>query len=367
MQTTIRGTKNALLQKMNNAHAGNTQSAAIQDNRQQPVNPFKDNRPVAFIQRKLLNNVSAVKPNSFGGMPVIQRTVWRYTSGAWVQESTPVGATDTHELPDDYCLTNSITPGEHDKYDQDTGKYHSWEDALDKTKRRATSKKRPKNYGGFFDQEREHTPYARFKPRTASQSRNKSDQGPHMASHVFKRTVFDLAQSMGLSEMDVLFGSKLAPKPRQALQMMQDMLDKRGITYKPGALSSWYRDYKDVYTLATSGKKGSKKATKKLLEAHPLSVYRVGEVATEDELAGKSEKANHALDDVDSLISSDRSLGLPTGLKTIDSGYSGEGWTEGDPLRQDYIYNYGLLATGRPPSPSPYPEAPSSPPYSNDW
>lgn len=298
----------------------------------------------------------------------IQRTIWRYSGGKWNIE-TPKSLTDTDEKEnaDDYCKTNGITPEEFDKYDQNTGTYYSWRAAKEKTEKRAKAKKRPKNYGGgIFDEGREMTPYGPFKPRKPEESRNKNIQGPHLLAHVTKRTVFDLAEQMGLIPQTIL-GSKVAPKPRQALKMMQDMLTKRGLPHKNGALYLWYREYKSAYLGADPVKRGSKKKLKQLMELHPLTTYRVGEEASPSELAGKGEKGEAALQDISSLLAASRSGGIPDGLTTVDSGFENEGWSEGDSLRQDFIFNYAYLAMGRPPSPSPYDEAPMSPVRDDDW
>ena len=295
----------------------------------------------------------------------IQRTTYRYISGAWISESSSSSDTDTHPDPATYCTTNGITAAEQDRYDRNSGKYFVWGTARDTVDKRAKKKKRPKDFGKYY-KDRQTTPYGTFKPRTATETRNAGLQGPHIYSHIGKRAIFELAEQMGL-DFDSILGSKLAPKPRQALKMMQDQLAALSVTPKPGALHLWYNRYKEAYKLAEAGGKGWKTQLVKVMEDHPLTAYRIGQVATPAEIAGKDERAAVALDDIDTLISSDRTLGIPSGLTTVDMGFAAESWSAGDLLRQDFVFNYGLMATGRPPSPSPYAEAPMSPPHSTDW
>jgi hypothetical protein len=304
---------------------------------------------------------------SYDARPAVQRTTWRYSSGAWKTESTSTADTDTYDDPDTYCTNNAILPGEHDKYDQNTGEYFVWSDATSTTEARATKKKRPKNYGNIFDEARESTPYPYFKPRATGEQRNASLQGPHLLAHVTKRTIFDLSKQMGLDPYTIV-GSKLGPKPRQALQMMYDLLKGKKLTATPGAISVWYRAYKAAYGLALSpSTRGRAKYVKQLLELHPLTTYRVGQQASKAELAPKNEKAAESLSDINTLLATPRGSGVPGGLTTVDAGYRAEGWSAGDTLREDFIFNYALMASGRPPSPSPYAEAPSSPMRDDDW
>lgn len=305
-------------------------------------------------------------PRGPNGIGAIQRTVWRYSGTTWVNESSSSSDTDTHPAPTAYCLAKKITPKKNDKYDQQTGVYKQWAKVRGKTLARARKKKRPKNFGRFFTASRETTPFGYFKPRLDDEIRNKGLQGPHLLSHVTKRTIFDMAEDMGLNPAKIV-GSKLIPKPRQALQIMLDMLKDNVLGAKPGAISTWYRDYKRAYGKAMAQDKGWKQGLKEALELHPLTTYRVGAVASSTELASKKEDAEVAVSDIDLLLSHPRTGGLPVGLTTIDSGYKAEGWTKGDKLREDFVFNYAYMSIGRCPSPCPYDEAPKSPTRDDDW
>lgn len=320
-------------------------------------------------QMKMHPMARVTQPNAARITPAgqtIQRTTWRFRNGIWDAESASSSDTDPHPAPADYCKAKQITAKENDKYDQETGVYTQWARIRDRTKRRAKLKKRPGNYGKFFTKDREITAYGFFKPRDPGEARNAGLQGPHLLAHVTKRTIFDMAEDMGL-EPEKILGSKVAPKPRQALAMMIDMLAARKLTPKPGALSAWYRHYKQSYGIAEAQKKGWKQGLKQVLEAHPHAVYGVGRVAKSGELAGKQEDAEAAVADIDKLVAHDRASGLPPGLVTVDRGYEADGWKEGEELCRDFIYNYGGIAIGRPPSPSAYKEAPKSPERDDDW
>ncbi|MCX6219140.1 hypothetical protein [Spirosoma sp.] len=317
-------------------------------------------------QLKAAKQVVATSPvqrkraqNPVGPQPVVQRTIWRYTGSAWQKEYPDDGNT-THASPEDYCTAEGITPDKNDKYSQASGDYYSFGEKWSSSMDRATSRKRPKNYGrSHFDEERASTAYGYLKPPVDGK-RQRTDQGPHLLAHAFKRSVFDVGIEMGF-DPQTLLDSKLAPKPRKALTLLREMIAARGLVVEKNYIREWYYTYKKAYETFEKQGKGWKKEMKKVLEAHPLTVYRVGEVATAKELEGKGEKCNKALEDLKKLLETDRSTGLPVGLVTVDAGYVGEGWDDGDQYREDFIYNYAKIAIGAPPSPNPYVSAPSSP------
>lgn len=268
----------------------------------------------------------------------------------------PTTGGNTFPSPDTYCQNTKITPNPGDKYNQDTGKYAPFRDSAGSVKRRADNRKRPQNYGGHY-QDRSQRPTSTAHGILAGTGK----QGPHVLAHIAKRTVFELAPAMEANPYTIL-GSKLAPEPRRAYQMLSDLLKDRGLLIDQDALWKWYQLYKTAYGNAQKQGRGWEYELVKVMELYPLSVYRVGDEPTGPELANKRESASQAYEDIQTVAGYDRSLGIPPGLITVDYGFQGPGgWHQGAKHYHDYIYNNVYYGMGRPPSPSHYTSAPNSP------
>ena len=351
-------------------------------------------KPVAPVLAAKTPPSRSINPLNHFARQTIQRTIWRFSGGAWVNESASVEDTDTYPLPAAYCSEQkpAITPREHDKYDQQTGTYKVWADMLarsleraggpkrpranatakgkaspkkkGKTRPGAKRKKIPKNFGGpVFDEERVPTAFGYFNPKAKGGS--PSGQGPHLLAHVTKRAVFDLAEGMGLG-VETLLDTRLAPEPRKALGLMTKMLAERQQKPKPMALYRWYYAYKRAYQKAKEQKPGWKQGLKEALELHPLTTYRIGEVASKAELASKNESAVKGIGDVEKILAHRRRPGIAGGLETVDPGFAAENWKEGDQFRAAFVRSYGSLSIARPPSPCEYPAAAASPMREDD-
>jgi len=342
-----------------------------------PVAPYQRSLTPPPVYRPQQKSVAQSKmapsllrnPRGPTNRQTIQRKIWRFDGSNWVMDSSEPTDKDPYPDPVTYCAAlaaSGFVPVTNDRYNQETGEYKSVNKELDKTQERAGEKKgggrkkRVRDFGGkmYGSEEREPTVYGCF-PKT------KGRQGPHSVAHVMKRAVFDMGQRMFLDPLTII-DSKLLPKPRQASQMVQDLLADRGLAVDQGALCEWYQEYKKAYTAAKAKGDGWELSLKKAMELHPLTVYRVGEKARKKDLKRKQESAKAAVHDVRKILACDRSLGLPPDLKTVDLGYQNQKWQQGkksgwDKRYEDFAHNYAKLAVGRPPSPSDYPLAPKSP------
>lgn len=310
----------------------------------QSAHDSRDTSPHQFpLQRSESSGVSRTS-NSV----VIQRTQWKFDGTTWQNQGGSSSDTDTFPLPAAYCATQGIAPSVDDTYDQNTGVYFN-KSHWAYSRKRAESKKRPANFGGgFFDKDREQTAYGFLHPSGPG-----TLQGPHVLAHTAKRSVFDLAKRHGF-DINSMMGSKLAPSPSKARGLMKELLRAKHGTPLPtpiyDAFKRWARYYASEYFSFASGKRGSKKSAKRVLEAHPLTTYKLGGAASAAEIAGKNESAAAGLDDIQALLHTRRDQPLPS-MTTLDTNVDDTGWADGPRHRGDFLHNYARAAVGAPPSP----------------
>ncbi len=277
---------------------------------------------------------------------VIQRTTWRYKSGAWIEEKKTSGEGENKfPKPDDTSndVIKEHTPSENDKYDQTTGKYYEWEKALKK----GLSKK--KEFGGFM-KERKKTAFGFF---------DDSDrQGPHILSHITKRTGVEIGENMGLNINDIK-DSKLVPNPKQVLHLTKKIETNKSIELDKKRKREYVDEYKRNYSILEDENAKSKKKKDALamcIELNPLTVYKIGGETDHKEMKGKGESRNKSVDDFKKIGKWEKGKENLSDIETVDVGFEVSNDHDKTDVT-DYIRNWGKVAKGDPPSPAPWDES----------
>lgn len=300
------------------------------------------------------------------GFGTIQRTTWRFDKTNWVMDSSSSSDTDTHAAPGAYCVTNGVKAKEHDRYDQNTGVYYpfaAFSGLLSKAEASASKKKVPANLKKQFPERGKRTAYSHFYETLSGEVRSNL-QGPHVLSFSAKQAMAHMAEKKGKS-IEQLVDSKLLPRPRRALKILQDLMKAKNITLDLSAQRDWYQEYKQAYKEAsdtTNKPHVRRNAAREAIELHPLTVYRLGERATATEMAGKGERMQHAFVDLRNVSSSPWSpIDTSSTLSSVDLGYLATEPAAFHIHYDDMARNWFRYGRGEPPSPSPYDDAPASP------
>ena len=336
-----------------------------------PGTPPPVYRPQDRIQRQTPDRM--LQPGfSFAPPPMlssnsIQRTKWRFTNGAWVSVASKTTDTDAHPAPAVYCNNNSITPARSDTYDQNTGKYSKATDRGGLARQNMRKRPIPNKVKQSFGERATRTAYSYFYSLVEDEERSNL-QGPHVFSFSAKRAMAHLAEEVHGMTIERCIDSKLMPQPRQAYQMLLDLASAKKLDLNKTAIWEWYQEYKQVYNQAKSNIYASrrKEYARAAIELHPLTVYRIGEKATTEEMDNKSESMASAAEDLGSIPSPWTPLTDQSTLNAVDTGYltTEPGTFHGH--YDDMARNWYFFGDGRPPSPSTYAFAPDSPLNPND-